>query len=79
MPEKNRQTSGAWLIVEYSVRSLIMKVHTLRKTIEDEEALRRNHPEEWRRRDRQRKARNREQAQLNRELLAAGCRPGEPA
>jgi hypothetical protein len=56
-------------------RARIIEEHFLRREVAREEALRRDDPDGWRRMETWRVARNREQAELNRKLRAAGCRP----
>jgi hypothetical protein len=59
------------------LRARIIEEHYLRQAIAREEALRREHPDLWRRSEAGRVTRNREQSELNRRLRAAGCRPVE--
>ena len=56
-------------------RASIIEEHDLRREIAREEALRRDAPDWWHRVEKGRVARNREHAELNRKLRAAGCRP----
>jgi hypothetical protein len=56
-------------------RARIIEEHFLRREVAREEALCRDDPDWWRRMESGRVARNREQAELNRKLRAAGCRP----
>ena len=58
-----------------ALRSNIIEEHRLKEAIKREEEFRRQHPDLWRRADALRIARNRAQAELNRRLRAAGCRP----
>lgn len=59
----------------FDLRDRIIEEHYLRQTIAREEALRRDRPDLWRHAEAGRMARNRQQAELNRRLRAAGCRP----
>lgn len=59
-------------------RMNIIEEYHLRREMAREEALGRDHPDWWRRMDTERLARNHEQAELNRKLRAAGCRPLAP-
>lgn len=63
------------MLAEMDRRWAIIEEHHLRAEIGRLQALRRDHPEAWRRVEAQRIAGNREQAALNRALRAAGCRP----
>ena len=58
-----------------ALRDRIIEEHYLRQAIAREEALRRDRPDLWRHAEAGRIARNRGQAELNRRLRAAGCRP----
>jgi hypothetical protein len=63
------------LFEEMDRRRSLIEEHFLRREVAREEALRRDDPDWWRRMESERVARNREQAELNRKLRAAGCRP----
>jgi hypothetical protein len=67
--------SLAFAFGEADRRSDIMDAEFLRQSIEREEALRKENPSIWRQIDERRRARNRENAALNRPLRAAGLRP----
>ena len=56
-------------------RSRIIEEHRLREEIAREEELRKENPDYWRRMEAVRVAHNRANAELNRRLRAAGCRP----
>ena len=58
-----------------ALRSRLIEEYYLRRAIAREEAFRRDNPDLWRRAKSARVTRNREQAELNRRLRAAGCRP----
>jgi hypothetical protein len=58
-----------------ALRTRIIEEHYLRQAIAREQALRRDHPDLWRRAEAGRITRNQEQAELNRRLRAAGCHP----
>ena len=73
-----RTTAAAKAIAgldELGLRMRIIEEHHLRREIAGWEAHRREHPESWRRLEAARIARNRAQAELNRKLREAGCRP----
>lgn len=59
------------------LRTRIIEVHYLQQSIAREAALRAEHPDLWRRAEDSRIARNQTQAELNRALRAAGCKPVE--
>src|SRR5687768_17139003 len=62
-------------ISELILRWNIIDEERLRGEIARDEILRRKHPGEWRRRERERVAENRAAADLNRRLRAAGLKP----
>ena len=80
-PDTRPSTSAATrfdlkrLFEEMDRRRSLIEEHFLRREVVREEALRRDDPDSWRQRESGRLARNREQAELNRKLRAAGCRP----
>ena len=63
------------LFEEMGRRRSLIEEHFPRREVARQETLRRDDPDWWRRRESERVARNREQAELNRKLRAAGCRP----
>jgi hypothetical protein len=58
-----------------TLRSRIIEEYHLQQSIARDEEFRRDHPDLWQRADDARIARNKAQAELNRRLRAAGCRP----
>jgi len=73
---KSQGRSSVKAVLDKSMlRSRIIEEHHLRQSIARDEEFRKEHPDLWERADSARVARNKSQAELNRKLRAAGCKP----
>ncbi|HVC21601.1 MAG TPA: hypothetical protein VNE16_16135 [Vicinamibacterales bacterium] len=70
-----RRKSPGSVLPHLELRLRIIEEDALRREVEREEALRRERPDWWQQRERERRARNRAKGPLNRRLRAEGFRP----